>query len=146
MIIKVNCDCGQPIEVESEQHGQSFNCPSCNKDLIVPYYSPLPKEKSERPLPVIYPPIPTTERVTIKEKNSHSGPICLFILGVLLLPVFGIGLILIVVAIIADLLMPKYKSITCVCGQCGNAISSVSQICPVCHIKLIDPNPWWKSW
>jgi DNA-directed RNA polymerase subunit RPC12/RpoP len=136
MIIKLHCDCGQPIEVEAEQHGQSFNCPSCNKDLIVPDYKPSP--------PVIPPPIPVTERVKIKEKQSHAGPIALFLIGLILTPfTCGIGILFIVVAIIADLLTPIYKSIY-VCGQCGNSISSVSKICPVCHIELIDPRPWWK--
>lgn len=145
MIIKIQCGCGQPVEVESEQYGLSFACPSCGKDLVIPNFAKTETQKLPPPR-AVPPPIPTpsAERVKIKEKQSHSGPICLFIFGVLLLPFWGIGLILIVIAIIADLLLPSYKSITYVCGQCGNSVSSVSQICPVCHIRLTDPKPWWK--
>jgi predicted RNA-binding Zn-ribbon protein involved in translation (DUF1610 family) len=143
MIIKLHCVCGQPIEVETEHHGLSFNCPSCGKDLVVPDYRPPSKAETQKLPPPIAISTPVAERMKIKEKQSHAGPICLFIFGVLLLPFFWIGLILIVVAIIIDILLPSYKSITYVCGQCGNSVSSVSQICPTCHIKLIDSRPWW---
>lgn len=34
--IKFECVCGQPIEVNADAAGQSFNCPSCNVQRVVP--------------------------------------------------------------------------------------------------------------
>lgn len=42
-INKVQCSCGQPIEVEGEV-GQLFDCPTCN--CILQVTPPLPKKKS----------------------------------------------------------------------------------------------------
>ena len=35
MTIKIYCECGQPIEIKTEQTGQPFNCPSCGKEFII---------------------------------------------------------------------------------------------------------------
>ncbi len=40
--IKFDCPCGQSIEVNSDARGQSFNCPSCGRELTV-----LQMEKEE---------------------------------------------------------------------------------------------------
>lgn len=34
--MKINCECGQSVEVDSSAGGQTFNCPSCNKPKTVP--------------------------------------------------------------------------------------------------------------
>ena len=41
--IKFQCVCGQSIEVNADAAGQSFNCPSCNAQMVVPS---TPKQKS----------------------------------------------------------------------------------------------------
>jgi len=36
MIIKIACNCGQPLEVNSDDGGKSFNCPACEQIVTVP--------------------------------------------------------------------------------------------------------------
>jgi predicted amidophosphoribosyltransferase len=52
----------------------------------------------------------------------------------------------IVIAIVASILTPTYKSVNCMCGQCGNFVSNTSQQCPHCHIKLVGEKPWVWFW
>lgn len=42
--MKLQCKCGQPIEINDESQGQSFNCPSCQTTLTIPFV----KQKSAK--------------------------------------------------------------------------------------------------
>jgi hypothetical protein len=40
MIVKFNCFCGQPIEVENSTGGEFIYCPSCQSELMIPLRMP----------------------------------------------------------------------------------------------------------
>ena len=53
--IKVDCPCGQSIEVNSDAGGQRFNCPSCGRELTVPQIEMRePKRQSEAESPKLF--------------------------------------------------------------------------------------------
>jgi hypothetical protein len=52
--MKIQCFCGQPIEVNDDANGQTFNCPSCETQLTVPKISSNSKQHSMKDkIPII---------------------------------------------------------------------------------------------
>ena len=69
--------------------------------------------------------------------QGQRGAWGLFILGLLLIPFFGIGLIFIIVAVIVSLCSgKKVTSYTYTCGNCGNDVNEQSNLCPTCRCRL----------
>ena len=139
MNVKTYCPhCDQPIEYDGDIAGVTVNCPSCSHQVF------LPKTVSiQTPIPPVLPVAPTLivarklKRVEII-KTSRSLEFMLFILGLLLCCFYGIGLILIIIAIIVSLCHHDEKIVSYNCSNCGNSVSITSLVCPCCQSKLLN--------
>ena len=99
--IKLDCPhCGQHLEGDEELCGQKINCPSCNGEIIIPAkQAPRPAAKIARvatsaPPPPAAAPSPDEEREVFALKPTAKAFLGEIILGILLIPVFLVGLIL----------------------------------------------------
>jgi putative phage-type endonuclease len=72
--IKIACDCGQHLALDSANGGQEFVCPACSRTLRVPKLTlvdPVPSTAASAPLPV--PGCPTTKMELMCVGNAGSG-------------------------------------------------------------------------
>lgn len=137
--------CGQHIEFNSANAGESIKCPGC--EAWFQLYIPL---ASAPPLPIVTRIPPATERIpilpapaapaamtveaSIETKSETMGLGCLLqLIGICLLFWFPIGTIM----GICLLLMGSRAARKPICGNCRNLLSSRSvSICPACHAIL----------
>lgn len=101
--IKINCPhCGQSLEGdEKDICGQTITCPSCNGEIIVPASTPAPPPPpkmatniSKSSPPPSAPSDPTEEQELFELRPSAKAFLGQIILGIILIPVFLIGIII----------------------------------------------------
>src|SRR5580692_518155 len=92
------------------------------------------------PLPPILNPQPNYgEKIKHVEKikASRKGEFILFFLGLLTLPVMGLGLLFIIIAIIISICKHDTKVVSYRCSSCGNEVVTTSKVCPACRVNFI---------
>ena len=82
--IKFTCPhCPQPLEAPSDMEGETINCPSCLKQLVIPHIQrvapPAPARKPIQPLAQISRPKDSTPRPT-QQRKSPKGKIILLLI------------------------------------------------------------------
>ena len=88
--IKVDCSCGQSIEVNSDAGGQCFNCPSCGRELTVPQIEMrAPNQQSEAESPKLF-----IRCGNFCESLKNDWEMTIWLLGVTATIIGGIVLIL----------------------------------------------------
>lgn len=100
--IKVNCPhCGQSLEGdEKDICGQTITCPSCNGEIIIPASTPTPPTPkvatniSKPSPPPSTPTDPNEEQEIFELKPSAKAFLGSIILGIILIPLFFIGIII----------------------------------------------------
>ncbi|NLW82435.1 MAG: PH domain-containing protein [Desulfovibrionales bacterium] len=98
--IKLDCPhCGQHLEGDEELCGQTIKCPSCNGEIIIPAKAaPPPAAKVARITtsapPMAAAPSSDEEHQVFELKPTAKAFLGEIIFGILLIPVFLIGLIL----------------------------------------------------
>ncbi|MDA1044184.1 MAG: PH domain-containing protein [Verrucomicrobia bacterium] len=99
--IKLDCPhCGQHLEGDEELCGQKINCPSCNGEIIIPAKSAPRSDAKVARVTTSAPPPPAAvqnsdeEREVFALKPTAKAFLGEIMLGILLIPVFLVGLIL----------------------------------------------------
>jgi len=98
--IKLDCPhCGQHLEGDEELCGQTITCPSCNGEIIIPAKAAPARVAKVATLtasapPAAAPPSPDEERQVFELKPTAKAFLGEIIFGILLIPVFLVGLII----------------------------------------------------
>lgn len=132
---KLNCPyCSGGIEIPEELIGTWSLCPHCQKDIPLDLANYTPPERWQTavagPMPTVAQTAPPAPRYAKIQKKTDSSGVIVQLIGLLCLPLLGLGLILIVVG--------GRMARKLICSDCGNKIDSQHvKMCPTCRAEFL---------
>jgi DNA-directed RNA polymerase subunit RPC12/RpoP len=135
MMLKIECGhCGQHIEFPSEMGGQMLDCPGCHQSIslsavVTATTPPVAPAQSQAKI------VKKTEMVGAGAAVQAVG-VLIFLaaflpgLGGLSVPVFVVGLVLVIIG--------GRMAVRLLCSDCGTKLSAKTvKVCPACHARFV---------